>query len=366
MLQFEGEGSGAQVRAIRDWLAWAIESSLLYLRTAGGARLEGQVLVVIRKEAGAIILAAISRMWWEKTYPAALLMAIAQATLGLVNPGMMTAAKDTASGSFQRAPLGRTGLEVGRLGVAAGYGVPGSALEWAFDRGVDYIYWGSQRQNSFGAALKKLRTQRGRFVLVIQSYTRVASLLSWSLERALRALSFDYTDVLLLGMWNKPLPSRILDAARGLQARGLVRFLAISTHKRTLVPQIAAGQDFDVVHFRYNAAHPGAEKDIFPLLPAANRPGMVSFTATSWGQLLGKGLLQGILPGAHRLPKSEHVPTAADCYRYVLTRPEVDVCLTGPANAAQMEEALEALRFGPMSADELAWMRRVGRAVSGK
>jgi aryl-alcohol dehydrogenase-like predicted oxidoreductase len=133
-----------------------------------------------------------------------------------------------------------------------------------------------------------------------------------------------------------------------------------------LVPQIAAGQDFDVVHFRYNAAHPGAEKDIFPHLPGANRPGMVSFTATSWGQLLGKGFLQGVLPGTHRLPKSERVPTAADCYRYVLTRPEVDVCLTGPANAAQMEEALGALRLGPMSADELAWMRRVGRAVRGK
>ena len=279
---------------------------------------------------------------------------------------MMTTVKDTASASFQRALLGRTALEVGRLGVAAGYGVPGPALEWAFERGVDYIYWGSQRQDSFGTSLKKLRTQRERFVLVIQSYTRVASLLSRSLERALRALSFDHADVLLLGMWNKPLPSRILDAAHRLQARGLVRFLGISTHKRTLVPQIAAGHDFDVVHFRYNAAHPGAEEDIFPHLPGANRPGMVSFTATSWGQLLGKGFLQGVLPGTHRVPKSERVPTAADCYRYVLTRPEVDVCLTGPANAAQMEAALEALRLGPMSADELAWMRRVGRAVSRK
>jgi aryl-alcohol dehydrogenase-like predicted oxidoreductase len=278
----------------------------------------------------------------------------------------MTTGIDTSQGSFTRRPLGRTGLEVGRLGVAAGYGLPGSALEWAFERGVNYIFWGSRRSDTFGAALKKLRTQRQRFVLVIQSYTRIASLLSWSLERALRALRFDFTDVLLLGMWNKPLPSRILDAARRLQARGLVRFLGISTHKRTLVPQIAAGHDFDVVHFRYNAAHPGAEKDIFPLLPAANRPGIVSFTATSWGQLLGKGLLQGVLPSTHRLPKSERVPTAADCYRYVLTRPEVDVCLTGPANAAQMEEALEALRLGPMSADELAWMRRVGRVVSGK
>jgi aryl-alcohol dehydrogenase-like predicted oxidoreductase len=93
---------------------------------------------------------------------------------------------------------------------------------------------------------------------------------------------------------------------------------------------------------------------------------MVSFTATSWRRLLGQAPLQGLLPGSHRVPRSERVPTAADCYRYVLTRPEVDVCLTGPANAAQMEEALEALRRGPMSQEELAWMRRVGRAVGGK
>jgi aryl-alcohol dehydrogenase-like predicted oxidoreductase len=50
----------------------------------------------------------------------------------------------------------------------------------------------------------------------------------------------------------------------------------------------------------------------------------------------------------------------------VLTRPEVDVCMSGPATAQQMDEALEALRRGPMSDDELASMRRAGRAVSGK
>jgi predicted aldo/keto reductase-like oxidoreductase len=70
--------------------------------------------------------------------------------------------------------------------------------------------------------------------------------------------------------------------------------------------------------------------------------------------------------GAHPLPKGERAPTATDCYRYVLSRPEVDVCLTGPADAAQMDEALEALRRGPMTDEELAWMARVGRAVAGK
>jgi aryl-alcohol dehydrogenase-like predicted oxidoreductase len=161
-------------------------------------------------------------------------------------------------------------------------------------------------------------------------------------------------------------PRRILDAAQRLKERGLVRYMAVSTHNRTLVPRLSIGSDIDVVHFRYNAAHPGAEKDIFPHLPAANRPGLVSFTATSWGQLLGKASLQGFFNGGHRLPKNERPPTATDCYRYVLTRPEVDVCMTGPADTAQMDQAFEALRLGPMTEDELAWMRRVGRAVAGK
>ena len=273
---------------------------------------------------------------------------------------------ELAPDKFERKILGRTGLQVGRLGIASSYGVPGDAVEQAFDHGVNYIYWGSRRLASFGAGLKRLAPHRDRFVLVIQSYTRVAGLMDWSLERALRSLQFDHADVLLLGMWNKQVPPRILDAARQLKQRGLVRFLAVSTHQRSLVPDIAAGSDFDVVHFRYNAAHPGAERDIFPHLSAANRAGLVAFTATSWRQLLGKSTAQGFFMGAHPVPKGERVPTATDCYRYVLSRPEVDVCLTGPANAAQLNEALDALKLGPMSEEELAWMRRVGRAVAGK
>lgn len=265
--------------------------------------------------------------------------------------------------AFDQRVLGRTGLQVGRLGISASYGVPAEAVERAFERGVNYLYWGSRRTAAFGEALKRLRPKRDKFVLVIQSYTRAAGLMAWSLERALRSLNFDHADVLLLGMWNKPVAPKILDAARQLKQRGLVRFLGVSTHHRPLVPKIAAANDFDIVHFRYNAAHPGAEKDIFPDLPAANRPGMVAFTPTSWGQLLGSA---PFYMRAHSLPKGERAPTATDCYRFVLSRPEVDVCMTGPSNAARMEEAFEALRRGPMTEAELEWMRRVGRAVAGK
>jgi predicted aldo/keto reductase-like oxidoreductase len=189
----------------------------------------------------------------------------------------------------------------------------------------------------------------------IQSYSRIAALVGPSIERAPREVKLDYADILLLGLWNKPVAERIFDAARKLKDRGLVRFLALSSHDRPLLGRLVADRTFDVLHFRYNAIHPGAEFDIFPQIPAHDRPGTVAYTATSWKQLLN----------SRKVPAGAKVPTASDCYRFVLSRPEVDACMTGPSNAAQMEEALRALDQGPMSEAELAWMRRVGAAKRG-
>ncbi|MDQ6759129.1 MAG: aldo/keto reductase, partial [Acidobacteriota bacterium] len=83
-------------------------------------------------------------------------------------------------------------------------------------------------------------------------------------------------------------------------------------------------------------------------------PGIVSFTATSWRQLMDP----------KRTPAGEKTPSALDCYRFVLSNEAVDVCLTGPSSAEQVEDSLKALDLGPMSDEELAWMRRVGRAIS--
>src|SRR5690348_6653708 len=103
-----------------------------------------------------------------------------------------------ATTDFRTAILGRTGLRVGRLGVAASYGVPTSAVERAFDHGINYLYWGSRRTEAFADALRNLKPHRHRLALTIQSYSRVASLLALSLERALRKLRYDHADILLL------------------------------------------------------------------------------------------------------------------------------------------------------------------------
>jgi aryl-alcohol dehydrogenase-like predicted oxidoreductase len=258
--------------------------------------------------------------------------------------------------SFDRAILGRTGLEVGRLGLSAGYGAPASSVEEAFDHGMNYFYWGSLRRKQFGEGLRRLASRRDRFLLLLQSYVPIGALVERSVESALRTLRFDYTDILLLGLWNRPVTPRVMDVCRKLRERGLVRRLAVSTHHRPLIARLASDLDFDIFHVRYNAVHRGAERDMFPLLPAGNPPGIVVFTATSWRQLLGH----------RRIPPTEKTPTAGDCYRFVLSNPAVNVCMTGPSDAAQFQHALEALGRGPMSEEELAWMRRVGDAIYHK
>jgi len=64
---------------------------------------------------------------------------------------------------------------VARAGSVRQLRVPGEAVERAFEQGVNYLYWGSMRRDSFGAALRRLSSRRDQFALVIQSYTRAAS-----------------------------------------------------------------------------------------------------------------------------------------------------------------------------------------------
>jgi aryl-alcohol dehydrogenase-like predicted oxidoreductase len=258
---------------------------------------------------------------------------------------------------MERRILGRSGLKVGRLGMAASYGVPAAAVERAFERGVNYLYWGSFRRGAFGQALRNLKAQRDEMALVLQSYSRVAALMAPSVEMALRRIKFEYADVLLLGLWNHKPPPRILAASLKLRERGLIRHIAVSTHHRPLVSKLAQDGDIDVVHVRYNAVHPGAEREVFPLLAAQDhRPGTVAFTATSWRQLLD----------AKRVPAGERIPTVTDCYRFVLSNPAVDICMSGPTTEAHAEEALRSVELGPMNEEELAWMRRVGAHIHGR
>jgi hypothetical protein len=105
---------------------------------------------------------------------------------------------------------------------------------------------------------------------------------------------------------------------------------------------------------RYNAAHPGAERDIFPHLPEG-RHTVVSYTATCWRYLLRR-------PRGWQGP----MPTAGDCYRFCLSSPHVDVTLTGPASLEQLRENLAALEKGPLSSEEMTMFRELGPLIKAR
>ena len=122
----------------------------------------------------------------------------------------------------------------------------------------------------------------------------------------------------------------------------------------------------DAFMLRYNAKHPGAEQDVFPHLDA-RRPLVISYTATSWGQLLRpvRGLEMPPWPGSLRSAPPPTL-TAGLCYRFCLTSPHVHVALTGPKDRTQLDANLDALETGPLSADEEAWIRDYGRQVKAR
>ncbi len=256
--------------------------------------------------------------------------------------------------------LGRSALRVSRLGLGSSFAAPTASYEEAFERGVNYFYWGTFRRQAMRDAIRTLAPKhREHLVIVLQSYSRVGALLRRSIERALAHLGLDYADVLLLGWHSSPPSARIVEVSLRLKDRGLVRHLAISGHKRTMFPTLLDDPRFAIWHVRYNAVHRGAEREIFPHLATRSvehRPGLVTFTTTRWGHLCDP----------KRTPPGERTPMGTDCYRFALSHPAVNIALAGPSDAEQMTQALRALDLGPMNDEELAWMRRVGDHIYGR
>jgi aryl-alcohol dehydrogenase-like predicted oxidoreductase len=227
----------------------------------------------------------------------------------------------------------------------------------AFDRGVNYFYHGSRRCDGMRNAIRDLVAsgRRDELVIVVQSYSRWPWFFERSVTRALGDLSVDHADVLLLGWYNKTPRASVLERAERMRERGMFRHLAISGHHRPAFVNFAVDPRFAILHIRYNAAHTGAEQDVFPHLAGDDRPGIVAYTATRWRTLLHP----------RRMPSGETPLRARDAYRFVLSQPDFHVCMSGPRNEAEMDEALAALDEGPLYPEEEQRIRLIGRYVHG-
>ena len=256
--------------------------------------------------------------------------------------------------AFEQLPLGKTGLKVARLGIGVGYHINAKAMALAVENGINYIFWGSLKFRTVPKALKLLGKNRDKAIIAVPCYgTRYTSSPKWinfSLNQALRTLKRDYLDIFQLGWLEETPKDAVMETVLKLKEQGKIRHLGMTTHNRKLAAQMLKDPNFEVFNIRYNAANRGAEREIFPF--AEERHAIVNFTSTRWGQLLKP------VPGWQG-----KVPTAADCYRFVLSRPEVSVCLTGAKNIKELRENVKVLNMGPMVEEELNWMREFGDLV---
>jgi aryl-alcohol dehydrogenase-like predicted oxidoreductase len=275
---------------------------------------------------------------------------------GLACKGVVLLASETMDTNFLQRDVKVLGGNIRRVGLAASYGIDAAGVEAALEGGINYVFW-NPTSRTMTAALRNLVPRRRDKVVIATgpSLGFFPGSLRRRTETVLKLLKTDYLDVLQLfwlGITSAMRESMVEELVR-LKQEGKVRALGVSIHDRVRAGKLAEEGPLDVFMVRYNAAHPGAEKDIFPHL-AARHPAVVAYTATSWRKLLKK-------PRGWTGP----VPTAGDCYRFCLSSPHVDVVLTGPASRAELDENLRALEKGPLSAEEMAWMREFGRVVHG-
>jgi len=258
---------------------------------------------------------------------------------------------------FLHTTLGKTGLAVHRLGLSGCYWPGKQAIYRALDEGLNYFFHYGFDLQMVRVLRDVLKTNREKYVVATGAYNYIwfRQNIRRTLEKRLRQLRTDYIDVFhFLGvMKRREFPEQVLEELRTLRDEGQVRAIAISTHDRKFAGELAARDALDVLMIRYNAAHRGAEQEIFPYL-AAHNPGVVSYTATRWRRLLQR---------PRGWPQAGRVPTAGMCYRFVLSNPHVHVCLNAPSNEKQLLENLAAVRQGPLDEEEMQFMRAFGEAV---
>ena len=249
--------------------------------------------------------------------------------------------------------LGKSGLTVARLGLAGGFGIDADCVVRAFhELGVNYFFV-TPRFTPLIEGIRRLIADGHRDEIVLAMGVKVPT--GWSVPRefatAAKTLGTDRIDVFHL-FWVQAhwyVTGKTWPAMRKLKEEGKVRALAISCHDRPMARELVDELDLDALMIRYNAAHRGAEKEIFASLPAA-RPGVVAYTATRWGRLLKPA--KGIGP-----------MSGPECYRFALGHPAVDVVLAGARSYEELAANAQGVVAGPLDDARLDEVKRFGDAV---
>ena len=260
------------------------------------------------------------------------------------------------------ADLGRECPPVLRLGLATrgNTHLEAADVAYAVRRGVNCLNWCGY-DDGLARALHERLVDREQVVVAMQLESRDARSAAEEIERSLRTLGADRIDVVTFYYvereqeWDEIAgPGGALEALEDARSRGRVRLVGLTTHQRKLGAKWTESGKLDLLMVRYNAAHRGAEQDVFPVTDRLKIP-VVAYTAQRWGALREKN------PDD---PPGFAPPSAREWYRFALAHSSISVVLMAPANRQELEEDLTLLDdWRAPDAEEFERLAAHGRRV---
>ena len=138
---------------------------------------------------------------------------------------------------FEPRTLAKDGRSVAAIGIGGGIGISGKALDMAFERGINYYFWGS----TFPTYRKmtkwlneKFKSQREKIILgTVVYFWKFPGAIERIVDRHLRWLKTDYIDYFHLGMLRSE-DNAALAQLVSLKEKKKIRHVAASFHDRKL------------------------------------------------------------------------------------------------------------------------------------
>lgn len=294
---------------------------------------------------------------------------------------------------MRRRRLGRTGLEVGEIGLGTvelglDYGIPDgghrrprrsaavAVVERALELGITLVDTARLYGESEAVLGRALAGRREEVVLITKcalprdpesSAGAIRRAIEASLRASLRALRTDHVDVLLLHSAGETAirRGRGAEALEAVRAAGAVRFVGASVYGEAAALVAIEDGRLDVLQVAFSALDRGVETRVLAAAQAGG-VGIVARSVLLRGVLTGRAsaLPDGLAPlrvASARLADvaggAEHL--AALAYRYVLGAPQIGCALVGTARVAELEAAVAAAAAPPLDAVTMAAVRSV-------
>lgn len=277
------------------------------------------------------------------------------------------------SHTLPTAILGRTGLEVTRLGYGAAHRRSltdqemDAQLNAVLDAGINFVDTANDYGNSEEMIGRFLRHRRDEFILATKcgcspdGHIWTRENLFRGLHESLDRLRVDYVDVMQL---HNPSVAdceegELVDALQDMRAQGKVRWIGMSTTLPHL-PTYLGWDVFDAYQIPYSAL----ERDHETWLTTTAQAG--AGTIIRGGVALGEPKVglgnperwKAFTNAAINELRQADESNTSFLLRYTLTHPDVHTTIVGTTNPAHLEENAQAVLAGPLSPDLYAETKR--------